>query len=208
MSSYMRVSRLQLALSMFLAGSAVGIGLLLRNSFFPSPVRLIQEAYSTQCTVELGLGQASHSAVRVLRGPQTNRKDRPASLLEAEAAIARGVRSHPEDPALRAARGQANLLEWSYEAAITCNSPSKAMRQSRVRPEVNPAGQLSTPDSFPLYVGLSTNIGQRAFGASHVIPEGDAGDDLRFFFGTRLDLGSLVTKLKGISESSSSGTTQ
>jgi len=66
--------------------------------------------------------------------------------------------------------------------------------------------QIPTPDSFPLYVGLSANIGQKAFGASHVIAGGDAGDDLRFFFGTRLDLGVLVTKLKGISGSSSNST--
>jgi len=45
--------------------------------------------------------------------------DRPASLLEAESAIAAGLRKNPEDGALLAVCGQANLLELSYEAAIT-----------------------------------------------------------------------------------------
>lgn len=116
----MRVPRLQLALSFLVAGSALGMGwFLLRESFFASPARLIQKAYSEQRTVELRLGKAPHSALRVQRGPQATRMERPASLLEAEAAIARGLRNHPEDPALLAARGQANLLEWAYEAAIT-----------------------------------------------------------------------------------------
>lgn len=44
---------------------------------------------------------------------------RPQSLLEAEAAIGSGLRAKPEDPVLLAARGNADLLEWSYEAAIT-----------------------------------------------------------------------------------------
>jgi CHAT domain-containing protein/tetratricopeptide (TPR) repeat protein len=115
-----RVPRLQLALSFLVAGSALGMGwFLLRESFFASPARLIQKAYSEQRTVELRLGKAPHSALRVQRGPQATRMERPASLLEAEAAIARGLRNHPEDPALLAARGQANLLEWAYEAAIT-----------------------------------------------------------------------------------------
>lgn len=67
--------------------------------------------------------------------------------------------------------------------------------------------EIPTPDAFPLYVGLGANVGQKAFGASHVVPGGDAGDDLRFFFGTRLDLGSLVSKLKGGSGSASNGPT-
>jgi CHAT domain-containing protein len=53
------------------------------------------------------------------RGPQTSQMNRPESLLDAEAAITRGLRTAPEDGSLLMARGQANLLEWSYEAAIT-----------------------------------------------------------------------------------------
>lgn len=67
--------------------------------------------------------------------------------------------------------------------------------------------QIPTPDNLPLYIGLGANIGQKVFGAGHVVPGGDAGDDLRFFFGTRLDLGSLVTKLKGSSGSATNGKT-
>jgi hypothetical protein len=45
--------------------------------------------------------------------------DRPLSLIGAEALIAQGLKNNPEDAQLLAARGRANLLEWSHEAAIT-----------------------------------------------------------------------------------------
>jgi CHAT domain-containing protein len=84
-----------------------------------SPVQLLAKAYAEQRTLDLRIGKAPHSPIRIQRGPRTSRMDRPESLLDAEAAIARGLRNAPEDGSLLMARGQANLLEWSYEAAIT-----------------------------------------------------------------------------------------
>jgi hypothetical protein len=44
--------------------------------------------------------------------------DRPQNLLEAEAAIARGLRDHLADASLLIARSQANLIETSYEVVL------------------------------------------------------------------------------------------
>jgi CHAT domain-containing protein len=93
--------------------------LLLLTNFSSSPGRLLGKAYSEHRTLELRIGRTPHSPMRVQRGQENSRMDRPQSLLEAEAAIARGLRKSPEDSSLLTARGQANLLEWSYEAAIT-----------------------------------------------------------------------------------------
>ena len=56
---------------------------------------------------------------RARRGQETSHLERPRDLLEAEARIARGLQESPEDSSLLHARGEANLLERSYEAAIT-----------------------------------------------------------------------------------------
>ncbi len=101
------------------AGALAACCFLFRSIAFSSPARLLEEAYSEQRTLELRLAKTPHASVRVQRGKETSRLDRPESLLEAEAMIARGLRQNPEDSLLLTARGQANLLEWSYEAAIT-----------------------------------------------------------------------------------------
>jgi CHAT domain-containing protein/tetratricopeptide (TPR) repeat protein len=90
-----------------------------RESISRPPGHLIAKAYSERRTLELRIANASYSSMRVRRGQDESRMDRPQSLLDAEAAIARGLRSHPADAAFLTARGDANLLEWSYEAAIT-----------------------------------------------------------------------------------------
>jgi CHAT domain-containing protein len=110
------VRSLSLALAAFVL---VAIGYLLRNSAFPSPAQLLARAYTEQRSLELRICRTPHSLLRVQRGDETSRMDRPQSLLDAEALIARGLRNRPEDSSLLAARGQANLLEGAYEAAIT-----------------------------------------------------------------------------------------
>jgi CHAT domain-containing protein len=93
--------------------------MLLRSNISSSPARLLANAYSEQRTLKLRIGRTPHSPMRVRRGKETSRMERPQSLLEAEAVIARELRKHPDDSVLLTDRGQANLLEWSYEAAIT-----------------------------------------------------------------------------------------
>jgi CHAT domain-containing protein len=84
-----------------------------------SLARLLAEAYREQRTLELRIDKTPPASFRLQRGQETSRMDRPQSLLEAETAIARGLRSKPDDSSLLTARGQADLMEWSYEAAIT-----------------------------------------------------------------------------------------
>jgi CHAT domain-containing protein len=83
------------------------------------PFDLLQNAYFEQRPLVLRIGSASHSPLRMQRGQRVYHADRPLSLIEAEAVISRGLRNNAEDSQLLIARGQANLLEWSYEAAIT-----------------------------------------------------------------------------------------
>jgi CHAT domain-containing protein len=90
-----------------------------RLSFYFSADRLLKQAYFEQRPLELRISWTPRSSVRMQRGQEISRMDRPQSLLEAETAIAAGLRKNPGDGALLAVRGQANLLEWSYEAAIT-----------------------------------------------------------------------------------------
>jgi CHAT domain-containing protein/tetratricopeptide (TPR) repeat protein len=114
----LRVARWFLTVILSLYAVAVCF-LLWRSRVSSFPAQLLEEAYREQRPVELRIGSAPHSPVRVQRGQQTSHMEHPRSLLEAEAAIARGLRKNPDDRSLLAARGQANLLEWSYEAAIT-----------------------------------------------------------------------------------------
>src|ERR1700691_2841706 len=110
------VRSLSLAMAAFVL---VAIGYLLRNHAFPSPAQLLARAYIEQRSLELRICRTPHSLLRARRGDETSRTDRPQSLLDAEALIAKGLRNHPEDSSLLVARGQANLLEGAYEAAIT-----------------------------------------------------------------------------------------
>lgn len=55
-------------------------------------------------------------------------------------------------------------------------------------------GLLKVPGT-PIYVGFNANLGQRALMAHHFDPQFKAPDDLRFFFGTKFDLSTLLTKL-------------
>lgn len=80
--------------------------------------RLLAEAYTAQRTIELRIPGARYAELRLERGAERSRLNRPQALLEAEAAIARGLAAHPDDPKWLTARGTAELLEWQYEAAI------------------------------------------------------------------------------------------
>lgn len=58
-------------------------------------------------------------------------------------------------------------------------------------------GLLKIP-STPLSVGFSANIGQIEVGRGSNTITQRAGDDLRFFFGTKFDVGKLMDQLKGV----------
>lgn len=79
---------------------------------------LLAAAYTEQRTFELRIPNASYGPVRLTRG-SGSRLDRPPVLLEGEARIARELSKHPEDASLLQAEARADLLEWSYGAAIS-----------------------------------------------------------------------------------------
>jgi hypothetical protein len=56
-------------------------------------------------------------------------------------------------------------------------------------------GLLKVPKTL-FYVGFNANIGQRTVGASYLDSGYAAPDDLRFFFGTKFDIGSVLSKFK------------
>lgn len=56
-------------------------------------------------------------------------------------------------------------------------------------------GLLKIPKTF-FYVGLNANIGQKTLGATHLDHGFAAPDDVRFLFGTKFDIASVLTKFK------------
>jgi hypothetical protein len=55
-------------------------------------------------------------------------------------------------------------------------------------------GLLKIP-STPLVIGLNANIGQRSVGSDHLDANRAPGDDVRFLFGTKVDLSQVLKKL-------------
>ena len=82
----------------------------------PSPTALIAKAYGEQRTMEPRFAGAAYGPVRVERGDGFVEK--PASLLQAEAAIAENLKLHPNDARLLDAKARADLLDCHYNSAI------------------------------------------------------------------------------------------
>ena len=103
------------AIAALLVGAFLGI-----RFFQQTPIdNLLASAYTEQRTLELRIPKADHAPVRLTRGSmERSRLDRPPALLQAEALVARELRQHPSSPMLLQAMGRADLLDWSYEAAI------------------------------------------------------------------------------------------
>lgn len=95
--------------------------------------QLLARAYSEQRTLEVRFAGAPYAPLRVQRGPEASFADRTPSLLKAEALIASQLPSHPTDPSLLQAKGQADLLEGKYDAAV--ESLRRALELSPDSPE-------------------------------------------------------------------------
>ncbi len=112
-----------------------------------SPDNLLAQAYEEQRTMELRIPQAGHAPLRVERGEENrSRLSSPAALLEVEAEAKRHLSANPDDARWLAVAGNAELLEWNYEAALA--------RFSK--------GLESEPDEPALRLGLATAFAQRA----------------------------------------------
>src|SRR5262245_38724024 len=80
---------------------------------------LLATAYTEQRTFELRIPSAAYAPVRLARGSGSDsRLERPPALLEGQARIARGLSKQPDNASLLQAKARADLLEWSYDAAI------------------------------------------------------------------------------------------
>ena len=105
------------------AAAAIVVGVMLfpivSKYFSQTPDRLLAQAYSERRNLELRFEGAQHGPVHIERATgDDSRLNRPATLLEAEALIARGLQKEPDSPVWLQAKGRADLLEGNYEAAI------------------------------------------------------------------------------------------
>ena len=108
--------------------------------------RLLARAYSENRTMDLRYPGAKYARIRQERGAGDSAIDRPQALLDANALIARGLKTYPNDPTWLQAKGRADLLEFHYEPAL--ESLQKAL--------------TSRPDSADLEIDLAAAYFQRA----------------------------------------------
>jgi CHAT domain-containing protein/tetratricopeptide (TPR) repeat protein len=112
-----------------------------------SPDDLLAQAYAEQRTMELRIPRAPHAPMRVERSAGTSsRLNAPAALLQVEAEAKRHLSASPDDVRWLSVAGNAELLEWDYDAAIA--RFSKALE--------------SEPELPTLRLGLATAYAQRA----------------------------------------------
>ncbi|HEV3041986.1 MAG TPA: CHAT domain-containing tetratricopeptide repeat protein [Candidatus Angelobacter sp.] len=83
-----------------------------------STEHMLGQAYAQQRTVELRIPGAGYGPVRVERAQKQSHMSSPGALLEAEAAIKKGLEQHPEDPDLLRQKAEADLLNWDFQPAI------------------------------------------------------------------------------------------
>jgi CHAT domain-containing protein len=101
---------------------------------------LLAQAYSDDRTIELRIPSAAHAPIRNLRGSDNSHLARPASLLEAESLIAKGLRSSPDDLSWLRLKGRADLLDNNYDSALS--TLDRAHRDS--------------PDDFQITIDLAS----------------------------------------------------
>ena len=83
-----------------------------------SPDRLLLRAYSEQRTLELRFSGAGYGPLQARTGTPGSTLAHSQALLEAEAQLGHLLQKTPAKPELSQQQGRADLLEWSYEAAI------------------------------------------------------------------------------------------
>jgi len=82
------------------------------------PARLIAMAYTQQRPFDFRIPGADYGPVRVEKRGSGSSFQRPASLLDAEARIARELEKNPENAEWLGLRAQAEMLGWDSESAI------------------------------------------------------------------------------------------
>ncbi len=95
----------------------VALAIFLQQGLGPTD-RLLGQAYAQHRTVELRIPEAGYGPVRVERAPNQSHLSSPGALLEAEAAIKKGLEQHPDDPDLLRQKAEADLLNRDFQPAI------------------------------------------------------------------------------------------
>ena len=80
---------------------------------------LLAEAYSKNRTVELRIPGAGHAALTLARGASSSNIDKPASLLDAEAIIAKRLVGNRTDVRWLQKKAEAELLDGNTDSSIT-----------------------------------------------------------------------------------------
>jgi CHAT domain-containing protein len=96
----------------------IGVRRMLRPVPQKDATALLAQAYDEQRTIEPRIPGAAHAPIRNLRGTENSHLSRPASLLEAESLIAKGLGSDPDDLSWLHLKGLADLLDNNYDSAL------------------------------------------------------------------------------------------
>jgi CHAT domain-containing protein/tetratricopeptide (TPR) repeat protein len=153
------------ALALGAAAVVVVAGLILGGRSFRSPSyanKLLARAYSEQRTLELRIPGAQFSPLRVQRGSESSRMDRPSSLLEAEDLIRKRLIRRPNDADWLEARARADLLDGNYDSALRALQELNDLR----------------PDNVPVLTDLATAYFERGQSAENPVDQGNAVETL------------------------------
>jgi tetratricopeptide (TPR) repeat protein len=94
----------------------------------PAAQRLTCRAYAEQRELPMRLmACAAYAPIHTERGTESSRLGRP-DLMEAEARVARGAETHPNDPAWLHLLGRADLLDGKDDAAVAELERARALR--------------------------------------------------------------------------------
>ena len=99
-----------------------------------APRRLLDRAYSNQRRLELRIPGADHAEFQAGQERTVSAFERPEALLEVQARMAAQLQKRPDDPSLLDFSGEASLLTWSYDSAIT--SLQQALNSDSRSPEL------------------------------------------------------------------------
>jgi CHAT domain-containing protein/tetratricopeptide (TPR) repeat protein len=104
------------------AGVLIGLGIFAAAMAWQARLgraeSLLEDAYANRRTLELRMPGARHAPLSATRGEDESTLDKPTSLLEAEALIAKKLSGQTRDARWLQEKSRADLLDGNYESAI------------------------------------------------------------------------------------------
>lgn len=128
--SWFQLPQWRWAMATAVVALLVGSLVLARLARRDTPATLIARAYTETRTLPTRVPGAHHSPVHQIRGSAGSAFESPLPLLQATADISAGLRSHPDDPALLALRGRAELVSGDIPSAIASLQRSLELQPS------------------------------------------------------------------------------